>query len=136
LGVHWTTRRAVSRGTEDEPNSAFSDSLNGAQCLLARRHFNLGRQRIMGNGNFDLGKKRPIRGLLRPIMGNSPDGEPETRPDDDNHPKIELGKTCGAMSEQHGHGNESSPQKFIHLVGCRDPKAGTRKRGNPRLSRT
>jgi hypothetical protein len=82
----------------------------------------------VGNGNFDVGKKRPIRGLLRPIVGNSPDGEPEQAFEDEDHPKIEQGKSCGAMSEQHGHGHESSPQKFIHLVGCRDPRAGTRTR--------
>jgi len=32
---------------------------------------------------------------------------------------------CGAMAEQHGadgnHGNESTPQQFVHLIGCRDP---------------
>jgi hypothetical protein len=95
------------RGTEDEPNSAFSDSLNGAQCLLARRHSIRGP--VVGNGNFDVGKKRPIRGLLRPIVGNSPDGEPEQAFEDEDHPKIEQGKSCGAMSEQHGHGHESSP---------------------------
>jgi hypothetical protein len=30
------------------------------------------------------------------------------------------------MSQQHGdsgRGNESVPQKFVQLVGCRDPKA-------------
>jgi hypothetical protein len=31
---------------------------------------------------------------------------------------------CGAMSEQRGDsGAVSTPQKFVHLVGCRDPKA-------------
>jgi hypothetical protein len=34
-------------------------------------------------------------------------------------------KVCGAMSQQYGdggRGNESAPQKFVHLVGYRDPK--------------
>ena len=34
-------------------------------------------------------------------------------------------KVCGAMSLQYGdggRGNESAPQKFVHLVGYRDPK--------------
>lgn len=39
---------------------------------------------------------------------------------------------CGAMSQQGSfsyHGNVSSPQQLLHLVGCRDPKvrAETRK---------
>jgi hypothetical protein len=37
------------------------------------------------------------------------------------------------MSEQHGQdgrGNESVPQKFVHLVGCRDPNARV-ERGPP-----
>ena len=32
---------------------------------------------------------------------------------------------CGAMSQQGSfsyHGNVSSPQQLLHLVGCRDPK--------------
>ncbi|MBV8925189.1 MAG: hypothetical protein JOZ74_07440 [Bradyrhizobium sp.] len=35
---------------------------------------------------------------------------------------------CGAMSQQRtDSGTTSTPQKFVHLVGCRDPKAGVRK---------
>ncbi len=31
---------------------------------------------------------------------------------------------CGAMAHQRGdNGAVSTPQKFLHLVGCRDPKA-------------
>jgi hypothetical protein len=31
---------------------------------------------------------------------------------------------CGAMSQQRDHlSNQSAPQKFVHLVGCRDAKA-------------
>jgi hypothetical protein len=31
---------------------------------------------------------------------------------------------CGAMSQQRtDSGATSTPQKFVHLVGCRDPKA-------------
>jgi hypothetical protein len=31
---------------------------------------------------------------------------------------------CGAMSQQCGDlSNQSAPQKFLHLVGCRDPGA-------------
>jgi len=45
-------------------------------------------------------------------------------------PRAEQhGKICGAMSEQYGHGGRSdvsAPQKFIRLVGCRDPNARAR----------
>jgi len=81
---------------------------------------------IVGNG-----KKGPIRGPLRPT-GSSPGGEPAAANGGNNRPKIEQGKTCGAMCEQHGYGNESAPQKFIHLIGCRDPSAGTRTRTHRR----
>jgi hypothetical protein len=54
-------------------------------------------------------------------------------------PKTDGSKICGAMAQQHGsgshHENESVPQKFVHLVGCRDPNArkqsGLRPRPKP-----
>jgi hypothetical protein len=75
---------------------------------------------VVGNRNFEAGKKAPLNGLLQ-----ATGGEPETGFEEENHTKIEQRKAGGAMSEQHGHGNDSSPQKFIHLIGCRD-KARTR----------
>jgi hypothetical protein len=42
-------------------------------------------------------------------------------------PKADSTRFCGAMAEQRhtdGRGeNESAPQKFVHLIGCRDPNA-------------
>jgi hypothetical protein len=42
-------------------------------------------------------------------------------------PKAEATKNCGAMAEQRrtdGRSeNVSAPQKFVHLIGCRDPNA-------------
>jgi hypothetical protein len=42
--------------------------------------------------------------------------------------KKDGSRICGAMAQQHGagghHETESVPQKFVHLVGCRDPNAG------------
>jgi hypothetical protein len=41
---------------------------------------------------------------------------------------------CGAMSLQggdSGRGNESVPQKLVHLVGCRDPKVRPEPWGRP-----
>jgi hypothetical protein len=101
-----------------------------ARCVCWRAAIQSQRGRIVGNGNFDIDKKGPIGGLLRP--GNSPRGEPQAGFDDENHSNIEQGKTCGAMSEQHDRSHESSPQKFIHLIGCRDPNAVTRTRTHPR----
>jgi hypothetical protein len=53
----------------------------------------------VGNGSIDAGDKTPTR---------------------------QTGRHCRAMTEQcsgSGHGNVSaSPQKLVHLVGCRDPK--------------
>ena len=42
-------------------------------------------------------------------------------------PKADARKLCGAMAEQRQadgrNENESAPQKFVHLVGYRDPNA-------------
>jgi hypothetical protein len=42
-------------------------------------------------------------------------------------PKADGARICGAMAQQRcpdGRSeNESAPQKFVHLVGCRDPNA-------------
>ena len=47
--------------------------------------------------------------------------------------KAEGVRICGAMSQQHGDGgqNVSAPQKFLRLVGCRDPNARTWVRPHP-----
>ncbi len=40
-----------------------------------------------------------------------------------------VGQHCGAMSQQRcDSGATSTPQQFVHLVGCRDPKAGQQHR--------
>jgi hypothetical protein len=82
----------------------------------------------VGNGNIDVGKKNPTRkGGQRIVQGlTARDGSPELRIDDPNPRRKEPVKVCGAMSQQYGdggRGNESAPQKFVHLVGYRDPKA-------------
>ena len=80
----------------------------------------------MGNGNIDVGKKNPTRKAGQPIGENLvvTEGSPELRIDQPNPPKTE--RICGAMSQQRGdsgRGNQSAPQKFVQLVGYRDPKA-------------
>ena len=81
----------------------------------------------MGNGNIDVGKKTPTRKggqrIAERLTGR--DGSLALRIDDPNSRQQEPVKVCGAMSLQYddgGRGNESAPQKFVHLVGYRDPK--------------
>lgn len=82
----------------------------------------------MGNGNFDVGKTSPARKPGQPFVetpaGN--DSASARRIDNTNPQKIERPRICGAMAEQcgdSGRGNESAPQKFVRLVGCRDTNA-------------
>ena len=82
----------------------------------------------MGNGNIDVGSESPTRKPGRPAVKNSSGsiGSSELRIDSSLKTERE-GKSpglCGAMSQQGGEfrGNVSAPQKFVHLVGCREPK--------------
>ncbi len=80
----------------------------------------------MGNGNFDVGNDSP-RKTGKPIVeqmkgsGSSSAGTVK---------QMQAGQpqNCGAMSQQGSfsyHGNVSSPQQLLRLVGCRDPKVRT-----------
>ena len=80
----------------------------------------------MGDDNIDVGNNPP-RKPGQPIIERSAEsnGSTDVRIDRQNPLKTER-PICGAMSQQHGdsdRGNESAPQKFVQLVGCRDPKA-------------
>jgi hypothetical protein len=84
----------------------------------------------VGTDNINVGKKAapresgppPSERLFR--SGDLPD----LRIDNHNpsqHPSRPRPKICGAMAQQGGdggRGNQSSPQKLVHLVGCREPK--------------
>ncbi len=78
----------------------------------------------MGNGNIDVGSATPTRKPGQPV---------ERQGETSEHP-VSL---CGAMSQQGSEfrGNVSAPQKFVHLVGCRDrkgePDQEARKYSNP-----
>jgi len=64
----------------------------------------------VASGSINVGSKIPTR------VSGQPSGD---------FPELRIGK-CGAMSEQSadsGRGNESVPQKLVHLVGYRDPNA-------------
>ena len=67
----------------------------------------------MGSGNIDVGSATPTR---KP-------GQPVERQGKTSEQPVSL---CGAMSQQGSEfrGNVSAPQKFVHLVGCRERKAG------------
>ncbi|SDP41731.1 hypothetical protein [Afipia sp. GAS231] len=76
----------------------------------------------MGNGNIEVGKQSPTRKPGQPAVELSGrNGSSEQRIDS----SLKTEPLCGAMSQQGGEfrGNLSAPQKFVHLVGCREPKA-------------
>jgi hypothetical protein len=68
----------------------------------------------VGSGNIDVGNTTPTRKPGQPVEREGKTSEHPVSP-------------CGAMSQQGSEfrGNVSAPQKFVHLVGCRDRKAGT-----------
>ena len=78
----------------------------------------------MGSGNIDVGNDTPTRKPGQPVERQGKTSENPVSP-------------CGAMSQQGGEfrGNVSAPQKFVHLVGCRDRKVGpgpeARQHSNP-----
>ena len=79
----------------------------------------------MGNGNVDVGDKtatKPGRPIIERLAATAAASVP----------RIEAPQTikekrpgnCAAMSQQGGDNvNLSAPQKFVQLVGCREPKA-------------
>jgi hypothetical protein len=84
---------------------------------------------IVGNGNIDGGKKSPTRKQGQQIVGQ---GQPMAGTSGGNGSsaaqldaqKIERPRVCGAMTQQcgdSGRGNDYAPQKFVRLVGYRDP---------------
>ena len=82
----------------------------------------------MGNGNIDVGNKTPTRKPGQPIVERlaKSNSSSEQRIEQLDSLKTQRTRICGAMSQQcgdSGRGNESAPQKFVHLVGYRNPKA-------------
>ena len=68
----------------------------------------------MGSGNIDVGSATPTREPGQPVEREGKTSE---------HPAS----LCGAMSQQGSEflANISAPQKFVRLVGCREPKVGS-----------
>ena len=76
----------------------------------------------MGNGNTDVGKQTPIQKTGQPLVEDLSGRHGSSGRRIDGSLKAEH--PCGAMSQQGGEfrGNVSAPQKFVHLVGCREPE--------------
>jgi hypothetical protein len=78
----------------------------------------------VGNGNIDVGKQTATRKAGQPLVESlsGRNGSSGLRIDG----PLKTEHPCGAMSQQGGEfrGNVSAPQKFVHLVGCREPKVG------------
>jgi hypothetical protein len=84
---------------------------------------------VMGSGDIIAGSNPSTR---------KPNAKPKVRPETVIAKSLDKGanpstrrvetaageRHCGAMSQQRtDSGATSTPQKFLHLVGCRDPKA-------------
>jgi hypothetical protein len=86
---------------------------------------------VVGNGNIDVGNEALTRKPGQPAVDVLGDGSSKPRIDRQNplsqNPlRTERPRISGAMAQQcgdSGRGNQSAPQKFVRLVGCRDPKA-------------
>jgi hypothetical protein len=84
----------------------------------------------MGSDDIIVGNESPVRKSSPAIIAprNTPVGVAYPRPDQalprlDS--RIDRSVICGEMSQQRGHsGAQSTPQKFLQLVGYRDPNAG------------
>ena len=76
----------------------------------------------MGNGNIVVGNKSPTREPGQPITERLPGNVRTSEPAIDKQDSLtaQRPRICGAMSQQRGDGgNDSAPQKFVQLVGCR-----------------
>jgi hypothetical protein len=80
-------------------------------------------------GNTDVGNKKPTLTPGRPTIEQltRTDSALERRIEAPNTVRLRRPGNCGAMSQQCGDsGNYSTPQKFVQLVGSRNPKAGSK----------
>jgi hypothetical protein len=92
---------------------------------------------VMGDGDIDVGNQTPTRVPDQPVPPR--DGRPKPRIDQQNPVKTGRPKAYTAMAQQcgdSGRGIQSAPQKLVHLVGCRDPKARPKSGGRPNPAKT
>jgi hypothetical protein len=93
----------------------------------------------VGSGNINVGNDTPTRKPGQPAVenlsgsnGSGPQIDPSLKPERQGtaqgktQGKASAAGLCGAMSQQNSEfrGNVSAPQQLVHLVGCRDRKAG------------
>jgi hypothetical protein len=103
-----------SLNAKPEPKP-WSRRLSGTPCNFARgRALRISPQQridVVGIGNIDVGSATPTRKPGQPVERQGEAPEHAARP-------------CGAMIQQGSEfrGNVSAPQKFVHLVGCRERK--------------
>jgi hypothetical protein len=91
---------------------------------------------VVGNGNINVGNERLTRKAGQPAVEILADGASrppieKQSPLRQNLLRTERPRMSGAMAQQCGdigRGNQSAPQKFVRLVGCRDPKARSEQR--------
>jgi hypothetical protein len=118
--------RGEMNGTVAKPTYANKTTPTGRNFYAPLRVVVSSQQRIsvVGNGNFNVGKKSPTRKPGQPIVGTLPGNDSSSVQLDAQ--KTERPRVCGAMTQQcgdSGRGNSYAPQKFVHLVGCRDTTA-------------
>jgi hypothetical protein len=93
---------------------------------------------VMGDDDIVVGNKSVVRKSSQTMIGpltapagafgpRSDQAAPKIDPkiDPKTDPRIDPPVICGEMSQQRGHsGAQSTPQKFLQLIGYRDPNAG------------
>ena len=80
----------------------------------------------MDNHTIDVGNRTAVGKAARPIIERLPaaDRDAEAPNELAKSMKSARARISGAMSQQSGDSNNvSAPQKFVQLVGCREPKA-------------
>jgi hypothetical protein len=117
----------------DRMNRSFdpADSANATQLSACLCVVTLPQQRtaVVGNSNSAPPTREPGQPVGENLSGSN-GSEPRINPSlkTERHGKASEHPVspCGAMSQQGGEfrGNVSAPQKFVHLVGCRDRKVG------------
>jgi hypothetical protein len=85
---------------------------------------------VVGNGNIDVDEMlaRKSREPAVDVLGA---GSSKPRIQKQMPLRTERPGISGAMAQQCGdigRGNQSAPQEFVRLVGCRDPKARPQQR--------
>jgi hypothetical protein len=94
---------------------------------VARCDFTQQRISAVGNGNIGAGEETGQPG--QPVIDRADGSRPQIEPGPH---RLARQENCGAMSQQRGNsGNQSAPQKFVRLVGCRDSAAQAQSRVRP-----